>query len=223
MERDYISMHNSKHKLSTLESILTYDQKQKLETGYYGGDDKEDFARRVGLLIEMSGSPKQLAEITQLKSATIRKWARGESEPKRPDLLRLSMFKNFSLKWLISGKGSIHEELNAEKEFSVLPDSPQVSLLKEKVADGQAFFTYIENNEMMCCIEKFDGSISSGPYALRLGNQVEVRSITIVEDEKCLISQYEWSDITVDTREMEISKLKQLILGRVIWISKTIS
>ncbi|MCX4030161.1 helix-turn-helix transcriptional regulator [Endozoicomonas sp. SM1973] len=198
-----------------LEELLSPDLKEKLDNNYYKGVDQESFAKRVSLLIEIAGNASNLGESTNLSGANIRKWARGESEPTRENIIKLSAFGHVSLKWLIKGEDPIYDE-----SLPIIPKNLQLDALKKKVSAGTASFSYLERDEILCCIEKFNHELHDGPYAIKLRDKLEVRNITIINDFKCRISKYEWSNAPSESWEISDENLKEIIIGRIIWFSK---
>ncbi len=73
-----------------------------------------EFCERVAEVVSDSGGPLALARSCGLSERVIRKWAAGESDPSRENLLKLAKGGNVCLLWLATGEGLKRGKTGAE-------------------------------------------------------------------------------------------------------------
>ena len=72
--------------------------------------DDARFRDRLTLIAKsFPGGIGRFAEALEVAETTLRKWRRGETEPQRPELVRMAQLAGVSLSWLILGEGSMNE------------------------------------------------------------------------------------------------------------------
>ena len=80
------------------------------------GDDAQDLAKRMRLLIAREGGASALARRCGCSEGSVRSWRNGLSDPSRARCITLARALNISLQWLITGEGPMHPQNNEHRD-----------------------------------------------------------------------------------------------------------
>jgi transcriptional regulator with XRE-family HTH domain len=88
------------------------------------GDDAQDLAMRMRLLIAREGSASALARRCGCSEGSVRSWRDGHSDPSRARCITLARALNISLQWLITGEGPMHPQNNENRDATSGKSTP---------------------------------------------------------------------------------------------------
>ncbi len=186
--------------------------------------DLSDLKDRIKLVARLQGGNSALARIVDSAESTVRKWIKGESEPKYNSLVAIATAANISLEWLMSGKGEVRVQ-SANSKTSNLFNEKSTPL--EKYLE-RGFEIWISDNSNMeptvhegeiCLVEPSkDGVPKDGVYLIRIGGVEKIQRLQRLPDAIVLTNDnlaYRASDVRIElnNRDFPIEFIGRIYRG----------
>ncbi|HGO5810898.1 TPA: helix-turn-helix domain-containing protein [Mannheimia haemolytica] len=93
--------------------------------------DQEFSKRMQNLISQHGGNVSAFAQKLEVSPPTVTRWIKGEADPSRTNLIKISEALDVSLEWLATGKG------REKREFNIIKDTQPNYTSKLQTKDGE--------------------------------------------------------------------------------------
>jgi phage repressor protein C with HTH and peptisase S24 domain len=186
-----------------------------------GSLDLQNLKDRIKLVAGLQGGNSALARSIDSAESTVRKWIKGDAEPKYNSLVSIANATNVSLEWLMSGAGEMRVQ-GAEKKNDKLGEARATYGGREVRAEVLS-----SNMEPTLCPGDEIGTepsqvpvsqIQDGIYLIRVGDNEGIWRLQSTPDKRLWLlndnPKYQHSNTAIDLSEAENLE----VIARVVWV-----